>query len=139
MDYIQLSLFGRTYPEPLTATAAGILGPCLKKSQKPEFQCLLVENGRKPEWLELGELKSLGGKWTPNIGESPNVERESFLWEILEDNAPEKYSLSAKACLGILKRAERKKRELPPLLENVLKMQAGITEPETVSCNAFMS
>ena len=139
MDYIQLSFFGKMSPERLEATGAGILGPCLKKSQKPEFQCLLVENGRKPEWLELGELKSLGGKWTHNIGEFPNVERESFLWEILEDNAPRKYSLSAKACLGILKRAERKKRDLPPILENVLKVQAGITEPETVNCNAFMN
>lgn len=60
-----------------------------------------------------------------NIGESPSVEDESFLSQILVRNAPEKYSLSAKACLGILRRAEKKHKILPPLLKWVLERQAG--------------
>jgi hypothetical protein len=83
----------------------------LKKSQRAEFQCLIAEDGQGPEWLELAGLTSLGGRWMPNIGESPNVEKESFLWQILEADAPPKYSLSPKACLGILKRAQKRKRD----------------------------
>lgn len=60
---------------------------------------------------------------TLNIGERPNVERESTLLQILEDNAPEKYYLSAKACEGILRRAERRGKELPPILKEALKQQ----------------
>ena len=61
-----------------------------------------------------------GECWTPNTGESPSVVRESTLSQILEDNAPEKYSLSAKACLGILKRAEKRGKKIPALLWEAL-------------------
>lgn len=56
MDNIQLSLFGRTYPELFQVTAERILEPCLKKSQTPIFQCLQVVNGQPQEWLEGGEV-----------------------------------------------------------------------------------
>lgn len=56
MDNIQLSLFGRTYPELFQVTAERILEPCLKKSQTPIFQCLQVANGQPQEWLEGGEV-----------------------------------------------------------------------------------
>lgn len=55
----------------------------------------------------------------------PHAEDESFLSQILVRNAPERYSLSEKACLGILRRAEKKHKELPPLLKWVLEKQAG--------------
>ena len=55
-----------------------------------------------------------------NTGESPNVEEESTLSQILEVNAPEKYYLSAKACEGILRRAERRGKQLPPMLKEAL-------------------
>jgi hypothetical protein len=35
-------------------------------------------------------------------------------------NAPEKYSLSAKACRGILRRAEKRGKELPDMLREAL-------------------
>lgn len=60
-----------------------------------------------------------------NFGESPSAEDESFLSQILVRNAPERYSLSEKACLGILRRAEKKHKTLPPLLKWVLEKQAG--------------
>lgn len=56
MENIQLSLFGRTYPELFQVTAERILEPCLKKSQTPIFQCLQVANGQPQEWLEGGEV-----------------------------------------------------------------------------------
>jgi hypothetical protein len=57
---------------------------------------------------------------TLNTGESPSVAVESTLSSILEANAPEKYYLSAKACGGILRRAERRGKALPPTLKEAL-------------------
>lgn len=125
MDNIQLSLFGRTYPELFQVTAERILEPCLKKSQTPIFQCLQVVNGQPQEWLEGGRLTPLGESLMLNIGECPNVENESTLSEILEDNVPEKYYLSAKACLGILRRAKNKGRKLPDNLRIALEQKVA--------------
>ena len=57
---------------------------------------------------------------TRNIGECPSVAVESTLSQILEANVPGKYSLSAKACAGILRRAERRGKALPPMLTAAL-------------------
>ena len=47
------------------------------------------------------------------------------LTEILEPNASEKYSLSQKAAAGILRRATRRGRSLPPQLDEALRAVAG--------------
>lgn len=125
MENIQLSLFGRTYPELFRVTAERILEPCLKKSQTPIFQCLQVVNGQPQEWLEGGRLTPLGESLMLNIGEYPSVENESTLSEILEDNVPEKYYLSPKACLGILRRAKNKGRKLPDNLRIALEQKVA--------------
>ena len=123
MVNIQLSLFGRMYPVLFHQPTEQILEPCLKKSQKPIFQCLQVANGQPQEWLEGQQLTQLGECLTLNFGEYPNVERESTLSEILEDNVPGKYSLSPKACLGILRRAKNKNRKLPDNLRIALEQK----------------
>lgn len=123
MVNIQLSLFGRTYPVLFHQQTEQILEPCLKKSQKPVFQCLQVAGGQPQEWLEGERLTQLGECLTLNFGEYPNVERESTLSEILEDNVPEKYFLSPKACLGIIRRAKAKGRKLPENLRIALEQK----------------
>ena len=95
----------------------------LFRSQRPVFQCLQVASGQPQEWLEGERLTQLGECLTLNFGEYPNVERESTLSEILEDNVPEKYSLSPKACLGILRRAKAKGRKLPENLRVTLEQK----------------
>lgn len=82
------------------------------------------------KWATAGMVR--GGRLTPlgeslmlNIGEYPNVENESTLSEILEDNVPEKYYLSPKACLGILRRAKNKGRKLPDNLRIALEQKAA--------------
>ena len=55
-----------------------------------------------------------------NTGECPSAVRESSLWQILQGNVPEKYFLSAKACAGILRRAEKRGKELPTMLKEAL-------------------
>ena len=62
---------------------------------------------------------------TRNIGESPSAAVESTLSQILEANVPKKYYLSAKACEGILRRAERHGKELPPMLKTALEQQSA--------------
>ena len=62
---------------------------------------------------------------TRSFGESPNVAVESALSRILEEDVPEKYYLSAKACRGILNRAARRRLELPEVLKAALIRQAA--------------
>ena len=55
-----------------------------------------------------------------NIGESPKDVNVCSLSSILEDNVPDKYFLSAKACWGILRRAQEKQKEIPQELKIAL-------------------
>lgn len=120
------SLSGRTCLEHSRATRALILEPCLRKSDRPKFQYLNMANGQTPEWLNATSVKSHGASSTLNIGECPNVAVESFLSRILQPmtDVPEKYFLSARACLGILRRAKERGKELPEELRSALKWQA---------------
>ena len=60
-----------------------------------------------------------------NFGEYPREENVSTLSQILQVGVPEKYYLSQKACLGILRRASARGKVLPPLLQKALEMQAS--------------
>ena len=52
-----------------------------------------------------------------NPTEAPCEDIPSHLSDILEENPDPKYRLSSKACLGILTRASRRGKKLPPMLE----------------------
>ena len=71
-----------------------------------------------------------GGAWTLNTGVSPKDAKESSLSQILQADPPLKYYLSPKACLGILRRAFERGKELPKKLERALKIQAGLMRPD---------
>ena len=127
MDCIQLSLFGKTYPERSVPTEEKISEPCWKNlpawnNQTFQFLDLRVggADGAKPEQSPETDGLWLGDSLTLNIGEFPNVARESLLSQILEDNVPQKYYLSARACQGILTRASRRGKALPELLKTAL-------------------
>lgn len=83
--------------------------------------------GLLPERLWEINSPSLGEYSTRSFGECPKVVVGSRLSQILEDNPHPKYYLSAKACRGILRRAKLRGKELPPVLEETLKMQSGLT------------
>lgn len=128
MDCIQLSLFGKMYPERSAPTAEKISEPFWKNlpawnNQMLQFLDLRVgggADGAKPEQSSETDGLWLGDSLTLNIGEFPNAERESRLSWILEDNVPQKYYLSARACQGILTRASRRGKALPDLLKTAL-------------------
>ena len=115
--------YGKTYPAPYPAAPVLTLKPCLKRSQKPRFQYLDLDAGPTPEWCEAMALTSLGVYSTPNITESHSGAGACFLSAILEERAPEKYCLSKKACEGILRRAAKRGKELPPMLKDALESQ----------------
>ena len=77
-----------------------------------------------PYW-EIGSVW-LGESWTLNTGESPSVAVVSSLSQILEDAPHPKYYLSKTACLGILRRAEARGKELPEQLRKALIIQAEL-------------
>ena len=58
-----------------------------------------------------------------NTRVSPKEENASSLSQILQTGVPEKYYLSQKACLGILKRASNRGKVLPTVLKQALERQ----------------
>lgn len=67
---------------------------------------------------------------TRNTGECPNAVVVSRLSQILEETPHPKYNLTAKACQGILRRAERRGKDLPKLLKEVLIRQSQGASPQ---------
>lgn len=140
MDYIQDSLFGKTSLEHSAATEAKTSersSKNLSKSSSRQPLCLrfrktdghtqtvtwvtdgvlrtefsMLNTSEKPSEMEMADLYSCEGHH--------NVEEESTLSQILEANVPEKYYLSIKAAEGILRRAERRGKQLPEMLKTAL-------------------
>ena len=115
MDAPQLSLFWKTSPGSSPPVEGGISALFSTR------------------WESSGRLTSGGECWTHGISESPSDAVECSLSSILEESVATKYSLSPKACAGILRRAERRGKTLPGHLEAALRSAAGVTistEPE---------
>ena len=106
---------GRTSPASCHLTEEGILAPssgCWRNSGMGSPTAFLTLNASESaHTLEL--CPSAGGA--------------SSLSDILEDagSVPQRYFLSAKACAGILRRAEKRGKVLPPELERALRATAG--------------
>ena len=130
----QMSIFdldiwsGKTYPEHSAATAEKTSMPSSKKPQKwlkgiPAFLDLRGNGPAQDVSWEMGG--ALLGEYTMrSFGEYPSEEKESRLSQILEVKPHPKYCLSAKACQGILRRAEKRGKELPAMLKDALEKQA---------------
>ena len=130
---------GKMYPEacpaPVKDTAGKTSRPSSTKSAKssakklPLFLCLKEAGPMQDasaEWVTAESPFPLPTDYTMHsFGESPSVERESRLSQILEDSTPQKYYLSERACLGILNRASKRGKELPQELKAALLRQCG--------------
>jgi hypothetical protein len=65
--------------------------------------------------------QSRGESSTPNISEWPNDAGVCSLSQVLEQiSIPQRFFLSSTACAGILRRAEKRGKELPPALQTAL-------------------
>ncbi len=117
------------------------------------LDCRTSRSGRKPEECSATDGASHGERMTPNTGGFPSADGVSAWWsiltdspqgtsslnvseepkipvhtklsQILEETPHPKYNLTAKACQGILRRAERRGKDLPKLLKQVLLMQSA--------------
>lgn len=142
---------GKTWSEPLAETKEKTSQPCWKKlrvSQNQDFlylDCRESGNGQKQEPSTVMGGLSLGELTTLRTGEKPSetavqemlsvwgphsVAEESRLSQILEVNPLPKYNLTAKACLGILRRAEQRGKDLPERLKAVLIRQSQGASPQ---------
>ena len=140
----QMSLFdpdtwcGKTSPELSAATKAKISELSSKKPRESQIKPPLYLDLRRGNGLTAEPLWEMGGPLlgefsTRSFGEFPSVAVESHLSQILEVSPHPKYFLSAKACQGILNRAERREKELPPMLKAALIQQsASKSEPGAV-------
>ena len=133
----QVSMFdpdtwcGKTSPEPSAVTEGKTSQRSSKKrsvsqTRKPPLFLCLRRDGQQAAYMQMNAADGvwLGAYSTHSFGESPSVAAESHLSQILEVSPHQKYSLSAKACQGILNRANKRGKKLPELLEKALLAQS---------------
>ncbi|MGN8857737.1 hypothetical protein [Catenibacterium mitsuokai] len=119
---------GKMSQEPSQATREKTSEPSSKRSAKSKMnvcQCLNLQNGRVQEKSWETVTQSHGDSLMLNFGEYPREENVSTLSQILQAGVPEKYYLSQKACLGILRRASVRGKKLPTVLQRALEKQAA--------------
>jgi hypothetical protein len=115
----------------------GLCGKTSPVSCHPTEDGILVPSSGR--WASWG-MGLPTGFWTLNGAEHTGIPVPSrsagdvcSLSDVLETgNVPPRFSLSAKACSGILRRAERRGKDLPPMLKAALEQAAGCqTIPES--------
>ena len=103
-------------------TDSRLRGSCGKTSlvscRQEEDGTLVASSGR---WANSGII-SRGESWTHSTSEFHKDAGVSFLSDILEPSSevPQRFCLSPTACRGILRRAEKRGKTLPPLLAQAL-------------------
>ena len=115
---------------PTGETISKLSSKQLSELKKKGSRCLRlrITDGQKRTYIWETDSAWLTEFSTLNTGASPNVAQESTLSQILMAEVPEKYYLSPKACLGILRRASARGKELPEVLKKALERQAdGLT------------
>ena len=90
----------------------------------PRCLCLKKHDGPTPTFTWETDIPLPIEYSMRNTSESLKDAEESFLSQILQAEVPEKYYLSQKACLGILRRASARGKELPEVLRLALERQA---------------
>lgn len=140
----QLSIYdldiwcGRMFPEPSPvvhqkARTSGVSSRRSSELKSVVFQSLDLTPGAgnllgESYWELISPWR--GDALMLNTGVSPREEKESSLSQILQDDPPDKYYLTRKACLGILRRASERGKELPEKLKRALEIQAGLIQPD---------
>ena len=133
MENIQDTVSGRTsqaLSPPMEETISKLSSKQLSELKKKGSRCLRlrITDGRKRTYIWETDGAWLTEFSTLNTGPSPSEEQESTLSQILLAEVPQKYYLSPKACLGILRRASVRGKELPEVLRKALERQAdGLT------------
>jgi hypothetical protein len=115
-DIAPAGWYGRTSPASCQATMDEILEPCSGGWQN---------SGMGPP---TGFLTLSTSEWNHTLAPCLKDDGVSSLSDVLETgDVPQRYFLSEKACAGILRRAEKRGRVLPPLLQEALERAAQTT------------
>ncbi|OQB30093.1 MAG: hypothetical protein BWY07_02721 [Candidatus Hydrogenedentes bacterium ADurb.Bin170] len=130
MDNIRDTASGKTSPvlsPPTEEMTSKLSSKQLSELKKKGSRCLRL---RITDGQNQTYFWETDGAWLTefsmlNTGVCPSEEQESTLSQILLAEVPEKYYLSPKACLGILRRASVRGKELPEVLRKALERQAG--------------
>ena len=131
MENIRDGLFSKTCQPccPLSMgriSAASSKASSASKIPRQMFLCRKADAGctQAKSWATV--ILSPGASSTPRkVGASHKDGNVYLLSSILEDTVPERFSLSPKACQGILRRAEKRGKELPQVLKTALERQAN--------------
>ena len=128
-------------PKPQTPPAPGAefvrdVDGFLMQSRNPDlFDDSLWEPFSGP--FAASGISEPGGCWmlndsaSPSEGEGCSGYSPVTLAAVLDPHAAPKYSLSPTACAGILRRAEKRGRDLPPALRAALEATAALLPPGT--------
>ena len=121
---------GKTLLGPSPPMGEGTSRPSSKPSsasgrKEPRCLRLRITDGLKRTYTWETDGAWLTGLSTLNTGPAPSAAQGSTLSQILLEEVPRKYYLSPKACLGILRRASARGKELPEVLKKALERQAG--------------
>ena len=120
---------GKTCRGPSPPTKGRTSKPSSKRSSgsknRKRHRCLRLKKADGPTPTVTWETD---GAWhtaflTLGTGASPNEGQESFLSQILQADVPQRFYLSRKACLGILRRASARGKALPEILKKALEQQ----------------
>ena len=135
----QMSLFGPDTWSGKTFPAHSVRGSTKEQTSDASLKKQSGSSKRMPIYLDLRKVDGhtpdalwamggpLLGEYTMHsFGECPKEENASLLSQILVEEAHPKYSLSAKACQGILNRANRRGKKLPEILQKALESQAEL-------------
>ena len=116
------SVCGKTFPDLFPAMRAETLPTFLEAWCRGKFLSLPKDGAiAESASLNVETGSSNGGCWTLNTWESPRDGVASSLWSILEHGGVDRrFYLSARACRGILSRAERHHKVLPDVLMTAL-------------------
>ncbi len=89
----------------------------------PNIGAYRSEGNASVSYVTSTDLQHQGFCLTLNLSDRPRVENPTLLSEVLEEEADAKYNLSAKACQGILNRANKRGKKLPEILQKALENQ----------------
>ena len=105
-------------------SSADLDGSCWKMSLGSSVQTTaLTSDGFSMKWSNSG-MAFRGELWTLDTSESPSDAVECSLSQVLNPTAPARFSLSARAASGILRRANRRGKVLPAALQTALESLA---------------
>jgi hypothetical protein len=141
MDARQQLLFGKTSPEcspprttPLAASSADFLGSMTPLKLKTGSGLKQAFSVAKPsEWVIESSMPNTL-PWLKGVGGSFSLPCLVSLSQVLESGpVHQRYFLSEKACSGILRRAEKRGKQLPETLRQALQSVVDAANPSTLT------